>query len=104
MSKELGIDVRQNGRMTSIHLTGHFGHAGTHSFRTAVMRCLNDEASEVVIDCGGLVYIDSLAMGALVLCRNAVLQKGRTIALANCHGPVQEALRLGNFHKIFEIR
>ena len=97
------IDVRRDGRMTSINLSGCFNYEQVIAFRRTVLHSLKLEGADIAVDCAGLGYIDSFAMSELILCRNLAREQGRDIVLTHCSGLVRDALRLGNFHKIFTM-
>lgn len=105
MTHELHIEVREAGQTTELNLSGWFDFSSATKFRKAVRDCLKHEAMrELVIDFGRLEYLDSLAMGALMVCREQLQKEGKPLVLANCKGLVLEALQLANFHKLFTLR
>jgi len=56
--------------------------------------------TEVVVDFTSTTYIDSAALGMLLLLRDRV-GDARQIRLANCKGQPDQVLRIANFHKLF---
>lgn len=56
--------------------------------------------TEVVVDFATTTYIDSAALGMLLLLRDRVGDP-RNIRLANCKGQPDQVLRIANFHKLF---
>lgn len=104
MTQELTCQIREAGQSTLVDLAGRLDHATVSQFRKAIRSCIDHQSREVVVDCGKLDYLDSLAMGGLLACRDLLTKEGKTLVLANCRGLLLDALRLGNFHKIFEMR
>lgn len=103
MAVDFKIDVQQADRIITIRLQGHFDHKAVHAFRLPALKALELGGNRVAIDCGGLTYIDSTAMGELVLFRSMALKKDMIVALTHASGLVRQALQMGNFQKIFEM-
>ena len=54
-------------------------------------------------DLGKREVIDSAALGMLLLARERAGEQGKTVALANCRGPVKAVLDIANFQRLFAI-
>lgn len=104
MKQELRVDVRHDGDASTLALSGHFDYGTAGVFGKAMRECLSRPEREVVVDCGALDYIDSMAMGTLLVYREKLANLGRTLVLANCRGAVRDAMNLANFQKIFQLR
>lgn len=87
-----------------LELVGRMDHVSVAKFRAAMIRASQKEWPNVVIDCARLEYIDSSAMGNILFWRGKLEEHQRAISLANCNGSVLQALRVGGFHKLFEMR
>lgn len=59
--------------------------------------------SVIVIDLTGLLFISSLGMGLLNTFRKGVRAYGGVMKMAAARPSVDEALRLCNFHQLFEF-
>lgn len=103
MDREFKVDIEKSDRAVTVRLQGRFDHGATHAFRLSALKGMEGGASRVVVDCSGLNYIDSTAMGELIYFRNIALKKSMTVVLARSAGLVREALLMGNFQKIFEM-
>lgn len=104
MTHELNVDVREGAQSTVLGLSGRLDYNSASKFRRVVRECLKHPAPAVVVDFDRLEYLDSMAMGALLVIREQLQTAGKTLVLSNCKGLILEALHLANFHKIFEIR
>jgi anti-anti-sigma factor len=49
-------------------------------------------------------YIDSAALGILLLLRDHAINVNKTVEIHNLHGIAKEVLEIANFQKIFTIR
>ena len=59
--------------------------------------------SEVVVDMSEVDYLDSSALGMLLLLRDKGKSLGKQVSLANCAGTVRDVLRVANFDKLFTL-
>lgn len=92
-----------NGRSV-IRLQGRFDFNSHRDFRDAVDRALGTAGdTEVAVDLGGVEYLDSSALGMLLMLRDKAQGVGRAVILANCRGPVRQVLDIANFGKLFSI-
>lgn len=103
MISELHINMREGGATTVYSLSGRLDYSTAVKLRKVIRECLKKPASEVVIDFGQLEYLDSMAMGALLVIREQLQSEGKTLVLSNCKGFILEALHLANFHKLFQM-
>lgn len=60
--------------------------------------------SEVVVDLAGTTYLDSSAMGMLLVLRDRARAKGMEVIISRPGGIVREALERARFEKIFAFR
>lgn len=59
--------------------------------------------SEILVDLGKVAYLDSSALGMLLMLRDKARAHNRPVALANCTGSVKQVLDIANFGKLFAI-
>jgi HptB-dependent secretion and biofilm anti anti-sigma factor len=95
--------VNHDGRFT-ILLQGRFDFNSHREFRDAVDQALKEDgATEIHVDLGGVDYLDSSALGMLLMLRDKARGADRVVSLANCHGAVKQVLDIANFGKLFTI-
>lgn len=104
MSDNLTIMVQEGAASTRITLAGRLDLISAEKLRKAVRGTARQTAREVVLEMGDLTYLDSMAMGAILSCRTQLENEGKKLVLAGPKGMVLDALHIGNFHKLFEIR
>jgi anti-anti-sigma factor len=56
------------------------------------------------LDFADVEWLDSMAMGTLLTIRRQLEAEGKLLVLSGCKGKLLDALRLANFHKLFELR
>lgn len=84
---------------------GRFDFNSFRSFRTDYEAALAQAGvKSVLVDLQGVQYIDSAALGILLLLRDKAAPLGIQVELANLTGTVKDVLEIANFHKIFTIR
>ncbi len=86
-----------------IRLQGRFDFNSHREFREAVETALAGTSREMVVDLGGVEYLDSSALGMLLMLRDRAKGAAREVALANCKGAVKQVLDIANFGKLFHI-
>lgn len=86
-----------------IRLQGRFDFNSHREFREAVETALSGASREIVVDLGSVEYLDSSALGMLLMLRDRAKGAAREVALANCRGAVKQVLDIANFGKLFSI-
>lgn len=86
-----------------IRLQGRFDFNAHREFREAIDTSLSSPASAVSVDFGSVDYLDSSALGMLLMLRDRAKGVGREVTLANCRGAVKQILDIANFGKLFTI-
>lgn len=86
-----------------IRLQGRFDFNAHREFRDAIDTSLASPASAVAVDFGSVEYLDSSALGMLLMLRDRAKGVGREVTLANCRGAVKQILDIANFGKLFTI-
>lgn len=88
-----------------ISLSGRFDFNAHRAFKTAYEPQIKSaEVSAIEIDLGNVEYLDSAALGMLLLLRDQAGSAHKTIILSNCRGVVQQILEIANFKKLFTIQ
>jgi anti-anti-sigma factor len=86
-----------------IALSGRFDFNAHREFREAVEQAVKSEAREVHVDLGGVDYLDSSALGMLLMLRDKAKAVGKDVVLANARGAVKQVIDIANFGKLFAL-
>lgn len=98
------IDVHTTEGTARVALRGRFDFHCHREFRSACDGALGQPgASGLEIDFSGVDYLDSSALGMLLLVRERAQGAQRAVRLANCRGIVADVLKVANFGKLFPI-
>jgi len=86
-------------------LHGRFDFNAHREFRGSCDAIINDaEVLGLEVDLGGVDYLDSSALGMLLLLKERAAAAHKTVALSNCRGMVAQVLEVANFNKLFSIK
>ena len=95
---------KQDGKI-SIRLDGRFDFSAHRDFRESYSAGLDaPDVKEFEIDLARVEYVDSSALGMLLMLREKAQAANKSVALANCTGPVKKILDVANFNRLFAIR
>ncbi|RBP81778.1 anti-sigma factor antagonist [Marinomonas rhizomae] len=61
------------------------------------------KVKECRVDLAGVTYLDSSALGMLLLLRDHVGAENEEIRLVNVNSAVIDILKMANFHRLFDI-
>ena len=100
----MNITFEQRGLQARLGLAGRFDFACHRSFKEAYEKALREpHAAELVVEMGQVSYVDSSALGMLLILRDRALEHGKSVTLAGAVGVVAEVLRVANFEKLFRL-
>lgn len=87
-----------------IRLSGRFDFSVHREFREAMARALEPrEVKEIQVDLASVAYLDSSALGMLLMLRERARADNRAVCIANCKDSVKQVLDIANFGKLFSI-
>lgn len=94
-----------SGDRATLKLGGRFDFHSHRDFRSAYEQHLESaDLREIVIDFGDVDYLDSSALGMLLLLREKAEGAGKKVILAGLKGTVKQVLEIANFGKLFNIQ
>ncbi len=93
-------EVSQDGKKLTISIKGRFDFTKHREFRESYE---DKELSAVVVDLKEATYLDSSALGMLLLLRDHAGGDDSDIRVVNCSSDVTKILAISNFDKLFDI-
>ncbi len=87
----------------TIEVSGRFDFTGYQEFRDCY-ETLSEQPTRFVVDFLEATYLDSSALGMLLLLRDFGGGDDAAIELVNCNPDVRKILTISNFGQLFEIR
>lgn len=98
------IKKKIEGDKILFFLNGKFTFADNQAFR-GVIECLkNKDANTVIIDLTDVDFLDSAALGMLLVAREEASKSGAELILENAVGHVKKMFELSDFNSMFNIR
>lgn len=88
-----------------LDLNGRFDFHSHRDFRAAYEKALETTGvREVEINFTAVDYLDSSALGMLLLLREKAEAMGKLVVLAGLQGTVKQVLDIANFGKLFSVK
>ncbi|GGY22015.1 STAS domain-containing protein [Paludibacterium paludis] len=96
--------IKIEGTTGRLMLIGQFDFNMHKDFRQASQELLdNHSINEIVVDFDQVPFLDSSALGMLLLLKERAAAQKKTMVLSNCHETVQQVLEIACFNKMFTI-
>ena len=94
--------MSNDGRELTIRVTGRFDFSAHQAFRDAYEN-QGSAAGAYVIDLRDTSYLDSSALGMLLLLRDHAGGDRAQVSIINCNADVKKILKISNFEQLFRI-
>jgi anti-anti-sigma factor len=93
--------VSDSGKIVTINISGRFDFNSHRDFRASY----GDEGSNLkyVVNMGGTDYMDSSALGMLLLLRDYAGGENAKVELVRCDTEIKNILEISNFQKLFTV-
>lgn len=91
-----------DGQELTIVIQGRFDFGAHQEFRDAYER-IDQRPKRYVVDLKGTTYLDSSALGMLLLLRDHAGGDDAQIRLEHCNPDVRKILAISNFEQLFKI-
>ena len=92
-----------DGKTVNININGNFDYSCHGEFRESY-RDMPQGSAEYIINLNGASYMDSSALGMLLLLREHAGGDSANISITNCDTEIKKILEISNFDKLFTIR
>jgi anti-anti-sigma factor len=98
-------NVETEAGLARIRLNGRFDFSAHRIFRESYTPSLDaGSVCELEIDLDQVDYLDSSALGMLLMLREKAQAANKRVSLTNCKGSVRQVLEIANFGKLFTIK
>lgn len=99
------VTQRNNDGNATLVLAGRFDFNAHRDFRDGYESALKVAGIKTLdIDLTAVDYLDSSALGMLLLLKERAGAKNITLGLVGCTGTVKQILEIANFNKLFSMR
>lgn len=101
----MAISVQINDGIARISMSGRFDFQVHREFKDAYTPLIDNAAvHEIDVEMSRVDYLDSSALGMLMLLNERAKGVGKSVSLLNTSGVVSQVLEVANFSRIFNIR
>jgi anti-sigma B factor antagonist len=101
---ELNIRERQAGDITILDMDGKITIGeGSVALRSAIRRLLEESKKKILLNLGGVGYIDSSGIGELVSSFTAINKEGGQLKLLNLTQKLQDLLAITKLLTVFDV-
>ncbi len=101
---ELNITERQGGDVTVLDLAGRITLGeGSVALRTTIRRLLDEGKNKILLNMGGVGYIDSSGIGELVSSFTAINKAGGQLKMLSLQKKLQDLLAITKLLTVFDV-
>ncbi len=98
----MSIGTSVSGNELTVQIEGRFDFSAHQEFRDAYEKS-EDSIQDYVIDMGKATYLDSSALGMLLLLRDHAGGDNAKVRITKCNADVKKILTISNFEQLFSI-
>lgn len=91
-----------DGKALTIKVQGRFDFSCHQDFRRSY-ESADKQTERYIVDLGDTTYLDSSALGMLLLLRDHAGGEASKIKITNCNPDVKKILTISNFEQLFAI-
>ena len=99
----INSSVSADGLTLTIQIEGRFAYAVHEEFRAAYHE-LEEKPKKVVVDMSGADYLDSSALGMLLMLREHFSGDGSGISIEGTSSEIQRIFKVANFDQLFTLK
>lgn len=100
---DLSLSTRQGRDCTVVEVAGDLDMATAPELRECLLSVMDAGARSVVVDLAGVGFMDSSALGALVVAFKQLREHGGRLSLAAVQQPVRTVLAITSVDRVIEI-
>ena len=98
---DIGLE-RQEGALVA-KPEGRIDGINASDFEKALRDAIDEEGGSLVVDLGGLTYISSAGLRAILLIAKLLAQRSAKFGLCSLSDPIREVFEISGFDKIVSI-
>ena len=99
----MSVTSNMDGSTLTIAVSDKFDFSVHQDFRLSY-ETKNPKPSAFVVDLGNTTYLDSSALGMLLLLRDFAGENNGNIKIVNCNEDIKKILEISNFEQLFQIQ
>ncbi len=98
----VNTNISDDGRTASIRINGRFDFSLHNDFRKSY-KDISLQGGEYIVDLSGTDYLDSSALGMLLLLKEHAEAQSAKVRLINYNDEIREILTIASFDKLFSL-
>lgn len=95
---------KMDGDGCIIVMKGKFTFSDHDNFRSIINLIKQKSSSAIGFDLEGVEFIDSAALGLLLIAREEAEKQGVSVTLIRPQGQLQKMLKVSNFYELFNVQ
>jgi anti-sigma B factor antagonist len=100
-TQNFALAIRHSGPASLVDLKGSFTSFEAGALRDAICGLIAKKRNDIVLNLGGLEYLDSSGIGELVRNYLTVIKSGGTMRVIGLSSKVEEILKITQLYKVF---
>jgi anti-anti-sigma factor len=92
-----------NGSVYNLKLSGRFTFADHNAFKEIFKLFTDSSINKIEIDLSNVEFVDSAALGMLLLTRDEAKKASKAITIRNPQGQVKKMFEISRFYELFDI-
>jgi len=99
----MSVTSNISGNKLTISISGRFDFSAHKDFRAALETIEINDVSTAVVDMRTTEYIDSSALGMLLMLKNKMGDDKESVSLINANPEVKKIFEIANFGQLFTL-
>jgi anti-anti-sigma factor len=92
-----------NGGVCNVKLSGRFTFADHNDFKEIFQFFADSSINKIEIDLSNVEFVDSAALGMLLLTRDEAKKASKALTIRNPQGQVKKMFEISRFYDLFDI-
>jgi len=99
----LKISKVYSDMIATVRLSGEFDIETSGTARDAILNIIKKSRMDVIVDMGGVIYLDSSGLATLIECYKEANQRGIQCAFANLNDRVYKVVKVSRLHTVLPL-
>lgn len=97
------LSTHIHGEALHVELKGKFTFSDNPQFRAVIESLADADIQQVVLHMGEVEFVDSAALGMLLLAHDEAKKHHKSISIKHVNGQVKRILQLARFEELFSL-
>lgn len=97
------IEVESKGNVSVVHCGGSLDADSIAAFKKIAYELVDKGATQLVVDCSNLTFVDSMGLGVLISLLRRVRQGNGDVKMASLSDDVKTIFEITRLHRLFEV-